>query len=232
MSNSVKLCRAALDEDGSDIILRGSIDPGSLHLLQAADYQREILPLARIQELVAAFETGAVPDIELGMRGHSVIERGECFHLQDPIYIVDGLQRVTAAIHMLHSGSDKLPRLGATVHFGTTEAWERSRFHILNANRTKLSPNVLLRNFRYDHPAIKVLFLLCDDKSFIMNHRVCWDQRMKRKELITALTFGKTVGALHAHIGPGRYTKVSDISRGLDTIMQRTGKMAFRDNAK
>jgi hypothetical protein len=230
MSESIKLCRAALDEADGEIILRGSIDPNSFHLLKTADYQREILALAKINDLVQAFKKGSVPDIELGMRGHRVVERQGCFYLQDDVYIVDGLQRVSAALHMMKQGGDKLPRLGATVHFGTTEEWERARFRILNADRTKLSPNVLMRNLRYDIPAIKLLHQLTEDKSFILHARVCWEQRTKRKELVTAVTYTKAVGALHSHIGPGRYNRTDDIARGLQIIMERTGRQVFKAN--
>ncbi|EKD32731.1 MAG: hypothetical protein ACD_76C00158G0003, partial [uncultured bacterium] len=58
----VKLVHGALDEvDGGEIILRGSLDNESLHLLKAADYQREVLPLTSILKLVKGFENGSVP---------------------------------------------------------------------------------------------------------------------------------------------------------------------------
>ena len=101
----------------SDIILRGVIDPQSLHLLQVADYQREVLPLAKISELVEAFMKGSVPDVDLGMRGERFFERSGSFYLQDDVFIVDGLQRVTAALHLIQMATGILPQLGAVVHF-------------------------------------------------------------------------------------------------------------------
>src|SRR3954452_16034050 len=117
---SVKVLKAALDEDGADIILRGVIAPDSLHLLQVDDYQREILPFARIRDLVGALENGNVPDIVLGMRGGAYHDRDGVFYLQDPVFIIDGLQRTTAAKHLLMKGGRE-PRLGVKVHFNTSK---------------------------------------------------------------------------------------------------------------
>lgn len=222
---------AALDEENGDVVLRGALDPKCLHMLLRDEYQREILPLATIQSLVAAFETGSVPDIELGMRGEDFNERDGAVYLTSPVYIIDGLQRVSAALHKLNAGG-KLPRLGATVHFNTTEEWERKRFQILNAERTKLSPNVLLRNMKHEYSAIGSLIDLTHDKTFILCDKVCWDQRMKRHDLISAVSFLKIIGVTHSHIGPGRSQKVDELARGVNTIADKIGKNVFRDNVK
>lgn len=232
MSESIKVYNAALDEEDGEIILRGVLDPDVLHLLNVDEYQREVAPLATINKLVEGFKRGSIPDIELGMRGQHCLERGGCFYLQDPVYIVDGLQRVSAAIHLLKMGGERKPRLGASVHFGTTEKWERERFNILNAERIRLSSNVLLRNLRHDYAVVKLLYQLTSDRAFILHDRICWSQRMRRQDLVTAMTFFKTVGALHAHIGPGRSSRYDELARGLETIMGRTGRNIFRDNAR
>ena len=54
------------------------------------------------------------------------------------------------------------------IHFGTTEEWERERFDILNMRRTRLSPNVLLRNRAAQCPSLSRLYELCP-----MNHSFC-----------------------------------------------------------
>ena len=72
MRESVKVLNGALDfwkDDQNTIILRGSIDPDSLPLLKVDEYQREVLPLSTIQEIMQGLQTGSVPDIVLGMRG-------------------------------------------------------------------------------------------------------------------------------------------------------------------
>lgn len=233
VASSVKVINGALDEVGEEIVLRGVIDPTSLAHLQTANYQREVLPLARINDLVEAYKNGSrPPDIELGMRGQHVIERGEAFYLQDPVFIVDGLQRVSAGLHLMQSGAPERPHLGATIHFGTTEEWERARFRVLNQERTKLSPNILLRNLQHDVEAVDMLHRLSQDKSFVLAGRVCWNQRMARGELITAMTYLKVVGQLHSHMGATLYNDTNRLSTGVDKVMANVGKGIMRDNVK
>lgn len=231
MTESIKMSHAALDETPEkEVILRGRIHPDSLRFLQVADYQREVLPLSTINGLMEAFKTGSVPDIDLGMRGERFLDRGGNFYLKDPVFIIDGLQRVTAANMMLQDGS--VPRIGATVHFSTDEEWERNRFKILNADMTKLSSNILLRNMRHEIDAINLLYRLCDDKAFAMYDRINWEQRQKRHELISAVTLLKVAGALHSHIGPGKSSRIKELAPGVDKIVVRIGKNVFRDNMK
>jgi|SRR3989344_5399225 len=189
MSNSrthsfVRITSAGLDEVGSDIILRGVIDNTTMGNLLVDDYQREILPGASLDNLVKAFRDGSpVPDIVLGVRGLRYKEEGDAFVLMDPVYIIDGLQRVTGLRTVLTENPDAKVRLGAAIHFGTTREWERERFGILNADRIKVSPNVLARNMRDSSPAIGALYSLCEsDRSFVLYGRICWTQRMRRNE--------------------------------------------------
>lgn len=232
--DSIKIVNAALDEtpDGA-IIIRGVIDPDSLHQLKVGEYQREVLPQSKIEDLVQAYMTGGrVPDIELGMRGHRTRDHENTYYLQDDVYIIDGLQRVTAGKVLMQNGSGLKPHLGVTVHLDTTEAWERERFRILNAMRSKLSPNVLLRNRRHDSQAVDSLFHLCSDKQFVLYQRISWSQRKQREHLIDAMVFIKVVGALHSHLGPGLSQKVDELSRGLDKTMEAVGRTALRENIK
>jgi hypothetical protein len=240
MSKYVKIIHGALDQvnlNGSDLlVLRGVVDNDSLPLLLVDDYQREVLPQSKIVDLVKAMQTGTVPDIELGMRGGNFEEREECFYLKDGIYIVDGLQRVTAGklcMQMLGQGkTTNPPRIGATIFFNSTREWEQNRFRILNSLRTKLSGNILIRNLRDEYPVIDTLIRLFDDKSFVMGGRVCWVQNMGREHLLSASTAIKTVGWLHSHIGPGRSSHPSELTRGLQKIMDICGRNTFRDNIK
>ncbi|HJV32969.1 MAG TPA: hypothetical protein VJ694_02990, partial [Patescibacteria group bacterium] len=235
MSNrtSIKITCAAMDEgEDGGIVIRGVIDPDSLDHLKVADYQREILPQSKIQALVKAYEAGdRVPDIELGMRGGSYRELAESrtFYLQDPTFIIDGLQRITAGKVLMQNGSGKKPHIGVLVHTCTSEEWERERFRILNAQRTKLSPNVLLRNRRHDSQAVDCLFHLTQDKSFVMQGRVSWNQRKQREHLIDAMVFIKVVGALHSHLGPGLSASVDHLAGGLDKTMATVGRTVLRD---
>ncbi|MDP3793851.1 MAG: hypothetical protein Q8R07_03810 [Candidatus Uhrbacteria bacterium] len=230
---SVKLLHGALDEKQGDIVLRGVLDTDSFKLLQVASYQREVMPYSRISELVAALKSSKVPDIELGMRGGDYHEREGIFYLQNDIYIIDGLQRVSAGMQMLMEGGEQKPRLGATIHFNTSEEWERERFKVLNVSRTKVSPNVLLRNLCPEIEAIALLHTMSTkDPGFILHSRVSWDQRIQRTQIISALTLLKVTGMLHAHIGPGRGGDYHELAEGSQKIFDRVGRNTFRDNVK
>jgi hypothetical protein len=239
MSNGkqVKIVAGALDEvEGSPmgIILRGVVDAVSLHHLLKDDYQREAQPLSSQWRILDALQKGEpLPDIELGMRGENFTSREECFLLKDDVYIIDGLQRVTTAIHFLGTNPGAAPRLGATVHFNTTKEWERKRFHTLNTHRLKVSPNVLLRNMREESPAVFGLYgLTVNDKSFVLNSRVSWTQRMTKGELLTALTFAKTVGLLHSHKVAGKGSSIEQLVPALNKAVEVFGIQALRENVR
>lgn len=233
--SSVKVIKAALDEtETGDIILRGVLDPDSLDLLQVDSYQREVEPLAKISALMDAMvDGGSLPDIELGVRGGNFIERGDAFYIEDPTFIVDGLQRVSAARLMIQQGKG-MPRLGAAIRFNTDRPWELERFRILNTLRAAVSPNIHLRNaVTEEHPGIHALHSMStSDPEFALRGRVQWGQRQKRDEFISALTLAKVAGRVHAHVGPGRDAKLERIVRGLDTLVARTGRNIFRDNVR
>jgi len=234
---ALKILHGALDVEGESILLRGRIDPTTLDVLEVDDYQREIMPLSTIRDIMEGFTSGEVPDVELGMRGDNVTNtkdnNGQTFVLKGSIYIVDGLQRVTAARQLRLNGVAD-PRLGATVHFNTTREWEIERFKILNAHRTKLSPNILLRNLREKYSVIAMLFnMSADDRKFVMRQKVCWQQRQQRIHLISALTLLKVVGAMHSHVAPGaRYSRWLDLAQGVQEIMSKVGRNIFQQNVR
>jgi len=233
MSENVKIFNAALDEsEGKELILRGSVDPQSLRLIKSGPYQREVLPLGTINKIAAAFRNGgSVPDIDLGVRGGDFDDKGDVVILKGDVYVIDGLQRMTAALSVLQEG--KIPRLGATVHFNTTETSERDRFRILNAERTKLSPNVLLRNLKETMPVIDTMYnMTMFEKGFPLHQRITWDQRMKRQDLIPALTFLKVVGVMHSHVSAGKFTSLDELARAVQVQMDKVGRNIFRDNIK
>lgn len=235
-SSFVHVERAALDEvNNGDIVLRGVVSIGSLECLMTDDYQREALPLTAISDITGALKNGqTLPDIELGMRGGRFVEikDGE-FVLQDPVYIIDGLQRRNAALHVLNEKPGTPIRIGATVHFNTTKEWERERFRILNTTQTKVSPNVLLRNRREDSPAVSMLFSLSmNDNAFVLHDRVCWAQRMTRGELFTALTFMKAVAFLHSHKAPTKRSAINELVPAMDKAIELVGPQIVRDNTR
>jgi hypothetical protein len=238
MRNSIKLINAALDEDSDGrIVLRGVVDPDSYDLLLVDDYQREVLPTrGGKKDLLKALRSGSqFPDIELGVRGGGYSERDSAFYISDPTYIIDGLQRISSAKRYMAEKPEVTPRIGATVYFNTSKDWERKRFQILNAERVKLSANVLLRNMREEYEAIEMLHRMTnEEKGFVMKGRVCWDQRMSRGQghIMTAVVFLKTIGYLHSHLGSGRSPRISELVPGVDKIMAKIGRNIFRENVR
>ena len=228
---SIKLTCAALEERENQIILRGAIDPDSLALLQIADYQREELPQSRIGPLMVAIQAGGVPDLQLGCRGGDFLERDGAFYIQDPTFIIDGLQRRTAALKLIEKGI--VPRLGAMIRFNTTEELERRLFRELNVRAVKLSPNVLLRNLRYESPVLQALYQLCLSSQFAFSRKVCWSQRMKRGDLLTAMMLTKVVAFLHKRFG----TSLTEHSHGklivgLDRVLNKIGRGVMMANCR
>ena len=231
----VRLQNAALDEQGGRIIIRGSLDLGTLGNLLVDDYQREKLPGATIDRLKSAFmcpEQTTVPDLDLGMRGTRTRDKDGTYTLLDPVFVIDGLQRKTAAQQLIRE--DKMPRVGAIVHVDTTKEWELERFRRLNADRTKLSSNVLLRNMRDAHEVVATLHRLTTrDTDCVMHGKVCWQQRKNKNHLITAVVFLKVVGVLHSHHRGGLATKIDELVVGCDRIMEESvGKVTLRSNVR
>lgn len=222
------------------LIIRGIIDPrDGLDKIKVAPYQREILPGSKAKSLAAAFRTSTVPDIELGMRGDKYRVHqdentaGETFFLQNDVYVIDGLQRITAARLVRESDPEEMPRVGALIHINTTEEWETARFRILNQERSKLSANVLLRNLRKKSDSIEMLHKLSTgDETFVLHERVQWRQRMLRHDLISAMVMTQTVGFLHSRFGPGRGVSPDDLASTLDKTMGIVGRTTMRDNVK
>ena len=231
----LKVLSGALDElTEGRIVLRGVIDPASLSGLLQPAYQRETLRKAKTQELMEAFRNGAgrVPDVELAVRGdrYGCTDSNGTYTITGDVYIIDGLQRISAAREFVSEGGK--PLVGAMIHFETTEEWERERFDILNMRRTRLSPNILLRNRAAQCPALGRLYDLCSDESFALYQRVSWSQYMRREELLTALTFLKAVMRLHSKFGAGRYVAVSDLWQALPPMMATVGHSTMVENIK
>ncbi|HUD08228.1 MAG TPA: hypothetical protein VMQ52_04070 [Candidatus Saccharimonadales bacterium] len=232
-SNSVKVINGALDETPKgEVILRGVLTTDSLWIPEVDDYQREVLAQRKVDSLKEAIMGAGVPDIELGMRGQHCIDRDGVYFLSDPIFIIDGYQRVTAARQLLEKNPEILLHLGATIHFGTTEEMERDLFEALNLGQTRLSPNVTLRNQRKKIQAADALYRLSNVRGFPLYNKISWNQSMKRGELVTATTFVKVTGMLHSHAGPGRSSVVLDLIWGVQTIMDNVGRAVMIQNVK
>lgn len=232
---TIKVVNGALDVmsiDGQErFALRGVIDPMSLPNIQVPPYQRETLADTKIDVLKKALATGRVPDIDLGMRGDSIDELGDGeFLLRDDTFVIDGLQRTTAAIRLTDDGI--LPSLGALIHFNTDEAWERKRFEALNVGQTGLNTNVILRNLAQDIDGAKVVYDLTFDRQFVLKDKICWQQDMRRNDLLTAITFYKVIGRLHSHLGPGKSDPKSLAKTGIPKILESVKPAVFSHNVR
>lgn len=231
--SDIKLVNAAMDEHGGEIVLRGVLDAESLTQLQVADYQREVAPHATIKELAKALRNhGGVPDIQLGMRGgnYTPSKDGGTYILTDPVYIIDGLQRTSAAIYLL--ALNEVPRLGAVVYFNTDEEGERLRFKNLNVGQRPLSPNILMYNERHENTHVQMLHQLCMDKTFPMNGKVCWGQSMKRGQLITAVQLIKSTVYLHGRFKDTNDREILSIKIANRMLALKIPRMALRNNVK
>ncbi len=232
----VTLIHAALDEmPNGDIVLRGVVKPECLRHLKIDDYQREALPLTALSSIIEAVQGGKrLPDIELGMRGQRFKERenGE-FDLLDEVFIIDGLQRTNGCLHVLAMNPDVPVRLGAIVHFSTTKEEERERFRILNTLRSRVSANIILRNLAAESKAVETLIALSqNDPNFVLRQRISWQQKMTRGELLTAVTFAKTVGRLVSHKAGARRTKIEELVPALDKAVGVFGVNVLRENIR
>jgi len=251
----IKIYHGALDkrEDG-DTVIRGVIDKSALGIRSdspaviteffqmtdgmegqfcVGEYQREILSGNKRDDLIAAFLTGKrVPDVEIGVRGHDFTQRDGVFCIKDPAFIVDGLQRIAAARTALNTNPEIDPCIGATIYLDTTETWERERFRILNVDRTKLSPNILIRNTRATHKCTVVMYkLTTKDSKFALHERVQWGQNAVRGEFLSALGLYKTINLLHWRFNKG--AKSSDTQSQVNTLevtMKKVGQQRMKMN--
>lgn len=239
MAKSVRITNFALDDSplrGGTIILRGVIDPDSLENIQFDDYQREVLALTPNSRIMQGLRKGEpFPDVELGMRGQKFIEKNGSIYLQDDVFGIDGLQRISGAIKFQSLFPGQYAHLGATIHFNTTREWEKERFEILNVSRVKVSPNVLLRNKRETSPCLSMLYDLSnDDTRFVLYQRVSWEQTMRRDQLLTAMVLLRTFSSLHRHLGAIQVKggRQSDVIPMMDRVIERAGVLNAKLNIR
>jgi len=229
----VKILNYSLDEREGVVVIRGVVDPNTLRYLQVDKYQREVLGEKKIGELMHEHRTSRVPDIDVGMRGERVKDLGEDIELLDPVYIIDGLQRVTAGMRVMVADEDPVvPVIGATVLLNTTVELEREMFDKRNIKPTKLSPNIHLRNRKDEIPALGALFRLTHDSTFVLRGKVQWTQQPSKSDLITATVFVKTAGRLLHHQGAVAGAEVLKVASGLDDVMKNTGRPTYVANVR
>lgn len=235
----IRLLNAGLNERDGEIFGHGWLDLEGMDQLRVDDYQREVLAKTggKKSSIRKALEEGTrLPDIMLGMRGQHFSTKGSSLILEDPVYIVDGLQRVFNIKQWAEENPDqaKLLRIGAEVRFGSTKASEKELFLALNTLRIGVSPNIILRNMRDAHPALLTLYGLSNsDKEFTLYGKVTWSQRMGRGELITALMLSRTSYRLHRFAAAAISSdRAAGMGEALDSVARGVGLQTFRSNVK
>jgi hypothetical protein len=119
------------------------------------------------------------------------------------------------------------------IHIGTTEAWETKRFEILNMNRVKVSSRVLIRNQATESAAVKMLYELSHDHSFVLEGRVSWDQNMERGQFIKGQTLLKASCQLHRRLGPGLVSpRYAEMTNGFLKVFSQVGYVTLEENVK
>lgn len=235
MTTEINLLNGTLKDCGAEIVAQGWLDIEGMSALLVDDYQREELTSSKKKGgLKKSVEKGRIlPPITLGMRGQRYHMNGKnMMVLEDPVYIVDGLQRVFALKTVAAEDAEKAPKLliSAEVRFSTTKAAEKELFEEMNLNRTSVSPNVILRNRRDRHSGVLTLYGLShSDRSSPLYGRVSWTQRMNRGELVTALMVAKVASKLHGHkVTPAQHVRY--LPDSLDKVGEEFGLKNFRDN--
>ena len=213
------------------IILRGVITVEDLKRVKYGDYQRELFPQSSRANIITGLKKGDVlPDITLGMRSQRFNTDGDTYILHDELWCIDGQQRIGSAIEYAAQHPHKKVVLGCVVHFSTTEAYERERFHALNAWQKKMSPNVLLHNVRDQYRPVLMFYGLTQQAGFVLHNRVCWMQNKHRGNLLSALVGLKMITNLHSHLSPGRSNSIKEVLSSLVQLEAKLGMQHMRDN--
>ncbi len=234
---TIRLQNAGLDDKDGEIVAHGWLDFEAMGALKVDKYQREEMGAVggKKNSIRRAVENGVrLPDIMLGMRGEKFEWYKDAMILEDPVFIVDGLQRIFGIKTMAELKPELIPglRIGAEVRFNTNFDRENELFQVLNTSRIGVSPNVLLRNMRTHHPAILTLYGLTEsDSSSPIYKRVQWNQRMQRGELLTGLIMAQTVSALHRPNTGVMGDTANKVTGSLSKIVESIGLRTLRENS-
>lgn len=222
----VVIVNPGLDElPGNKLVVRGRLRPDTLQALQSDSYQREIISSrTKILGITKCLQAGTITDIVLGTRGekYNVLTDGS-IQLVNPTFIIDGQQRVNAAVTWMRKDPAAEPAFGAMVYFNSTEEFERDLFQKLNTKGTRVSPSILLRNMEREYVVVKELLDLTRSPGFVLRDRVSWEQNMHRDKLITAAVFASTIGYLHSHLGSAHNAKIDESARSLQAMYDKIG---------
>lgn len=229
----IRIEKAALDESAvspAGAVMRGRIAASTLRFLRVdREYQRN---LENRPDIFEAFKNGKVlPDIDIGVRGQDFHFEGDDCIIDSPAYIVDGAQRVGTALTLIDLIPDLEIRIGALIHFDTTQAWEAERFTALNSNAKKVSPSLHLRNMRAANVAVLTLFGLSNNSpGGVLQDRICWEQSTQKGHIMTALTLAKVCRDLHSQHMSMSGDRLAQIAGDLNGAVRKISLASFRSN--
>jgi hypothetical protein len=215
------------------MMIRGVLDPKSLTKVQFDEYQREELPAGTVDAIIPALINGNADDICVGVRHLQVINPEPGVYLvPSPGWCIDGRQRHAAAQKILATMPGVLPHVGIRLILGTDYRFEKNLFDGLNS-RTKVAANIKLRNRRDDYPVLQKLYeLTTDDTTSILCKRVCWRQKMKDQELLTARTFLIIAAHLHSRSGQTKTSNLRNLGATLQGVADTIGETVVVQNVR
>lgn len=220
-----------------DITIAGVIQADTLANIGFDSYQRDLGTMKQREKLYAALKDGKpLPPVELGMRGARTRDHKDgSIHLNDPVYAIDGRQRIGTMIEWLQNHpKDTHLYLPATVYLNTERKWEQERFIEVNLGQRRVSPNKILAELREKgNPGILTLYGLSNnERNFPMCGRVSWEQNMKRADLISARSFLMVAGHLHSHLVHSRGYSIRPMVTAMDQISKTFGVQNLRENMR
>lgn len=233
-TEGIRILRPSLDDDpDGSTTLRGPITIESLKRLRFGAYQREQLPNQTNRKIQQAVVNGTqLPDITLGMRGDRfTADTDGSVVLLDPVYVIDGKQRVTTILAHLASYPADHVKIAAVVYFNTNQRIEQDRFHALGLYQTRIAGNVIARNMRDDVPLVSSLYgLSVAQKDSPVFNRVCWQQKMARNHLLSATTYLTMGLELHGHLAATKYGAVTELKQACSNLTRVVDIQTAREN--
>lgn len=232
---TITILNAAIEqhEEFDQVIIRGTIEQSCLTSLKVdKSYQREGgFSDKEIKELVDLYVAKKkVPDIVLGIRGTRYRTSGSTITIHDPVYIIDGVQRMFAVKVVLRSRPDLPIQIGCKIFVNTTSAIENEMFCAMNTGQQRVSASVLVRN-KYDvSPASKAMVDLNKSPDFALRARIGWDQKLRAGHSLQGFGLCRIAGALHSYIGGSQTGRAYDLLERLDRVASKIDAEVMHDN--
>jgi hypothetical protein len=219
-------------------IVRGELDPDSIGFLDFDWYQRGETRPAKLKKLVRGVkERSEFPDIILAMRSGNIsdLTNSAVLELRDRVYIVDGLQRVTAFTIAMEDDPSLAVHIGAKVFLDSDINFELDLFSKMNTNHTSMASSVILRNEKEHSRVAATLYGLSGDSAFMLADRVAWNQEADKSEggeLVRGVMLLRLLAAIHSHLlgAPSLFHRVLTLLEACDRRIDAVGLHQARLN--